>query len=258
MTTRIDEIAPDTFRINTFVPEANLGFSQFLIRDEEPMLFHTGGRALFPLVHEAVSKLIDPATVRWIGFSHFEADECGSLNEWQGVAERATAVCSMVGKMVSVDDFAQKNPAKGMVDGEEFSTGSHTFRYLVTPHVPHNWEAGLLFDTTTNVLFSSDILHQNGDVEPLTTVSVTDRTRETLLDMQAGPLAGYLPYAVETDATLRRIASLRPTTVATMHGSVYSGDGERAILEYAGILNEVLGGKSQDLRTPASSSVRVV
>jgi flavorubredoxin len=242
--TNITEIAPDTFRISTFVPEANLGFSQFLIRDEEPLLFHTGGRALFPIVHEAVSKLIDPSTVRWVGISHFEADECGSLNEWQEAATLATGVCSMVGKMVSVDDFAPKNPAKGMVDGEEFSTGSHTFRFLATPHVPHNWEAGLLFDTTTSVLFSSDILHQNGDVEPITFDSVSDRNRQTLLEMQAGPLAAYLPYAVETDATLRRIAALKPTTVATMHGSVFSGDGEEAILEYAGILKDVLGGAS--------------
>jgi flavorubredoxin len=242
--TTITEIAPDIFRINTYVPEANLGFSQFLVRDEEPLLFHTGGRVLFPAVHEAVSKLIDPTTVRWVGFSHFEADECGSLNEWQEVAPNATAVCSLVGKMVSVDDFAQRNPAKGMVDGEEFSTGSHTFRFLATPHVPHNWEAGLLFDTTAGVLFSSDILHQNGDVEPLTTDSVSDRTKQTLLDMQAGPLAGYLPYAIETDSTLRRIAALKPATVATMHGSVFSGDGEQAILEYAGILKEVLGKKS--------------
>ena len=242
--TKITEIAPDTYRISTYVPEANLGFSQFLVRDEEPLLFHTGGRALFPMVHEAVSKLIDPSTVRWVGFSHFEADECGSLNEWQEAAPQATGVCSVVGKLVSVDDFAPKNPAKGMVDGEEFSTGSHTFRFLQTPHVPHNWEAGLLVDVTTGVLFSSDILHQNGDVEALTSDSVMDRVRQTLLDMQAGPLAGYLPYAVETDATLRRIAAQKPTTVATMHGSVYSGNGEQAILEYAGLLREVLGKQS--------------
>jgi flavorubredoxin len=239
--TTINEIAQDIFRINTYVPEANLGFSQFLVLDDEPLLFHTGGRALFPAVHEAVSRLIDPSTVRWIGLSHFEADECGSLNEWQQVAPLATAVCSMVGKMVSVDDFAPKNPAKGMVDGEEFSTGSHTFRFLATPHVPHNWEAGLLYDTTTGVLFASDVLHQNGDVEPLTSTSVVDRVRQTLLDMEASPLAGYLPYRPEMEATLRRIAALKPTTIATMHGSVFSGDGEKAILEYAGVLKEVLG-----------------
>lgn len=177
--TNITEIAPDTYRISTYIPEFGLGFSQFLVQDDEPLLFHTGPKAMFPIVHESVSKILDPAAVRWIGFSHFEADECGSLNEWHEAAPHATGVCSMVGKLVSVDDFAPKNPAKGMVDGEKFSTGSHTFRFLHTPHVPHNWEAGLLFDTATGVLFSSDILHQNGDVEPLTSNSVTDRARQT-------------------------------------------------------------------------------
>lgn len=240
--TTITEIAPDTFRINTFIPEANLGFSQFLIRDEEPLLFHTGMRGLFPIVREAVASLIDPATLRWVGFSHFEADECGSLNEWQAIAPNATAVCSMVGKLVSVDDFASKNPAKGMNDGEEFSTGKHTYRFLATPHVPHNWEAGLLLDTTTSVLFSSDILHQNGDVAALTSDSVTDRVRQSMLEMQAGPLADYLPYTPKTDSTLNRIAALKPTTVASMHGSIYTGNGEQAILEYADALKEVFGG----------------
>jgi len=237
--TSINEIAPDTFRITTFVPEINLGFTQFLVRDEEPLLYHTGGRAFFPIVHEAVSKLIDPATLRWIGFSHFEADECGSLNEWHAAAPNSVAACSMIGKLVSVDDFAPARPAKGMTDGEEFSTGSHTFRFLQTPHVPHCWEAGLLFDTTTRTLFASDILHQNGDVEALTTDSVTDRVRQTLIDFQAGPLAGYLPYSDTFDATVRRVAAVKPGTVATMHGSVYQGDGETAILEYADVLKEV-------------------
>lgn len=246
--TNITEIAADTYRISTYMPEFGLGFSQFLVRDDEPLLFHTGPRAMFPIVQEAVAKLIDPAAVRWIGFSHFEADECGSLNEWHEVAPQSAGVCSMVGKLVSVDDFAPKNPAKGMVDGEEFSTGSHRFRFLATPHVPHNWEAGLMLDTTTGVLFSSDILHQNGDVEPLTSSSVTDRARQTLREMYAGPLAGYLPYALETDATLRRIAAEKPTTVATMHGSVFTGDGERAILEYAEMLGEELGEKSYGSR----------
>ncbi|HBE82282.1 MAG TPA: hypothetical protein PLN05_00185 [Pyrinomonadaceae bacterium] len=242
--TNITEIAPDIFRINTFISEANLGFSQFLVRDEEPLLFHTGMRALFPAVREAVASLIDPSTLRWIGFSHFEADECGSLNEWQAVAPRATAVVSMVGKMVSVDDFAPKNPAKGMVDGEEFSTGRHNFRFLATPHVPHNWEAGLLFDTTAGVLFSSDILHQNGDVAPLTSESVTDRVRQAMLEMQASPLADYLPYTPKTDATLKRIAALKPKTVASMHGSIYTGNGEQAIIEYSEVLKEVFGGNA--------------
>ncbi len=241
--TLITEIAPDTFRISTYIPEFGLGFSQFLVRDEEPLLFHTGPRAMFPIVRDAVGSLIDPSTVRWVGFSHFEADECGSLNEWHEVASFSTGVCSMVGKLVSVDDFAPKNPAKGMVDGEEFSTGAHTFKFLQTPHVPHNWEAGLLMDTSTGVLFSSDILHQNGDVEPLTFDSVTDRARATLIEMQSGPLRGYLPYSAAMDKTLKRVAGHKPTTVATMHGSVFSGDGEQAILEYAAVLKEVYGGE---------------
>lgn len=242
--TTINEIAPDVYRINTFIPEANLGFSQFLVRDEEPLLFHTGMKALFPLVREAVASLIDPTTLRWIGFSHFEADECGSLNEWQQIAPNATAVCSMVAKLVSVDDFASTNPAKGMTDGEEFSTGAHTFQFLATPHVPHNWEAGLLYDKTADVLFSSDVMHQNGDVPALTSDSVTDRVRQSMLEMQASPLAHYLPYTPKTDATFKRIAALKPKTVASMHGSIYTGDGEKAILEYAEAVKDVFGGEA--------------
>jgi flavorubredoxin len=148
----------------------------------------------------------------------------------------------MVGKLVSVDDFAPQNPAKGMVDGEEFSTGKHTFRFLATPHVPHNWEAGLLFDTSTDVLFSSDVLHQNGDVAALTSDSLIDHVRQAMLEMQASPLADYLPYTPKTDATLKRVAALKPMTVASMHGSIFTGDGEKALLEYAEVLKEVFGG----------------
>jgi flavorubredoxin len=240
--TTINEIAPDVFRINTFVPEANLGFSQFLVRDSEPLLFHTGMRALFPIVREAVAKLIDPSTLRWVGFSHFEADECGSLNEWQAIAPQATAVCSLVAKLVSVDDFGQANPARGMSDGEVFQTGSKRYRFVHTPQVPHNWEAGMLFEETTGVLFSSDLFHQNGDVEPLTESDVVGRVRETLVEYQAGPFANYIPYTASTDGHLRRLADLEPRVIATMHGSVFRGDGRSAMLDYASMLREVIGG----------------
>ena len=240
--TNITEIAPDIFRINTFVPEANLGFSQFLVRDDEPLLFHTGMKGIFPLVSEAVSKLMDPATLRWIGFSHFEADECGSLNEWQAIAPQATPVCSLVGKLVSVDDFAPKNPAKGMVDGETFETGNRRFRFLATPHVPHCWEAGFLFEETNGVLFCSDLFHQNGDVEPITTNDVVGRARETFIEYQAGPLANYFPYTANTDAELNRLAALKPKVLATMHGSVFEGNGEQSLNEYAAMLGEILAG----------------
>ena len=238
--TTITEIAPEIFRINTFIPEANLGFSQFLVRDDEPLLFHTGMRAIFPIVQESVAKLIDPSKLRWVGFSHFEADECGSLNEWQTVATDATAVCSLVGKMVSVDDFASKNPAKGMMDGETFSTGSKTFRFMATPHVPHCWEAGMLFEETTGTLFCTDLLHQNGDVEAKTTSSVIDRSRETFVEYQQGPLANYFPYTANTDGEIKRLAALKPKILATMHGSIFEGDGERELTSYAEMVREVL------------------
>jgi len=243
--TTINEIAPDVFRINTYFPDFNLGFSQFLVRDEEPLLFHTGMRGLFPTVRDAVAKLIDPADLRWMGFSHFEADECGSINEWQAIAPHATPVSSMIGKMVSVDDFATR-PAKGMVDGEEFSTGSHTFRFIQTPHVPHGWDAGLLFDTSNSVLFCSDLLHQNGDVEPSTSESVLDRVKDTLVEYQASPLANYLPYTPMTEAIMNRLVSLEPRVLAAMHGSVFEGNGGKALKDYAGIVRDVFGASPND------------
>lgn len=239
--TTVTEIAPDIFRINTFFSDFNLGFSQFLVRDDEPLLFHTGMKGLFPIVRDAVATLIDPAKLRWIGFSHFEADECGSLNEWQTIAPDATAVCSFVGKVVSVDDFAPKNPAKGMADGETFETGSKRFRFISTPHVPHCWEAGMLFEETTGLLFCTDLLHQNGDVEPLTTSDVIGRARQTFVEYQEGPLANYFPYTKNTDGEIKRLAALKPKILATMHGSVFEGNGEKALHDYAEMVKEVLG-----------------
>lgn len=238
--TNISEIAPGIFRINTFFTEFNLGFSQFLVRDEEPLLFHTGMRRLFPLVREAVSKLIDPSTLRWIGFSHFEADECGSLNEWLQIAPQATPVCSFVGKVVSVDDFIGSDRTRGLADGETFQTGDRQFRFLHTPHVPHCWEAGLLFEETTATLFSSDLFHQNGDVEATTESDVVGRARETFIEYQAGPLANYFPYTDRTDPEINRLADLKPEAIATMHGSVFIGDGERAMRDYGSMLRDIL------------------
>jgi flavorubredoxin len=239
--TQVTEIAPDIYRINTFIPEIQLGFSQFLVDDEEPLLYHTGMRSIFPLVKDAVARVLDPAKLRWVGFSHFEADECGSLNEWQQVAPSATAVCSFIGKVVSVDDFAPKNPARAMNDGEVFETGKHRFRFIQTPHVPHCWEAGLLFEETNRVLFCSDLMHQNGDVEPLTTGDLIDRARQTFIDMKGGPLDGYFPYTRNTDDTLKKLAALKPQTLAAMHGSVFSGDGEKALLDYAAMVRDMIG-----------------
>jgi flavorubredoxin len=236
----IAEIAPDLYRISTYVPEIDLQFNQFLVKDDEPLLFHTGMKALFPTVLEAVSSLIEPSSIRWIGFSHFEADECGSLNEWLQLAPAAQPVCSMVGALVSINDFAIR-PALGMTDGEVLNTGKHRFRFVQTPHVPHCWEAGLLFEQTQGTLLSSDLFHQSGDVEPLTESDVTGRARKTLVDYQAGPMANYMPYTKQTDGILQKLADLKPRTIAPMHGSAYVGDGERAVRDLAGIMREVLG-----------------
>ena len=236
----INEIAPDLYRISTYIPEIDLQFNQFLIKDEEPLLFHTGMQALFPSVFEAVKSLIDPSTIRWIGFSHFEADECGSLNEWMQLAPQAEPVCSLVGALVSINDFAIR-PARAMTDGEVLSTGKHRFRFVQTPHVPHCWEAGLLFEETQGSLLCSDLFHQNGDVEPRTESDIIDRARKTLIDYQAGPFANYMPYTKQTDGILQKLASLKPRTIVPMHGSSYAGDGERAVRDLAVVMNEVLG-----------------
>ncbi len=237
----IVEIAPDVYRISTFVPAFNLQFNQFLVKDEEPLLFHTGLRALFPSVRDAVATLIDPVRLRWIGFSHLEADECGSLQEWQALAPDATAVCSLVGKLVSIDDFVAARPARGMADGEVLPTGRYRFRFLHTPHVPHCWEAGLLFEETQRTLFCSDLLHQNGDVEATTESEVIGRCRQALEEGQQGPLADYMPYSSLTHATLRRLAALDPTRLATMHGSTFVGNGAGALRELAHVFKDILG-----------------
>ena len=239
--TTVTEIAPEIFRISTYVPDADIQFGQFLVRDEEPLLFHTGPRAMFSVVRDAVAKLLDPTEVRWIGFSHLESDECGSLNEWLGLAPRSTPVCSRVGKEVSIDDMALR-PARALDDGEILSTGALRFRFQQTPQVPHCWEAGLLFEETGRTLLCSDLFHQNGDVEATTEQDVVGRTRQMLVDYEAGFLAGYLPYTPRTEPTLHRLAALEPAVLATMHGSVYTGDGAQALRDLAVAMRETLGG----------------
>jgi flavorubredoxin len=237
----LTEVAPDLYRISTFVPEGNLQFNQFLMLDAEPLLFHTGMKGLFPVVREAVARLVDPATIRWISFSHFEADECGSLHEWQTIAPHATALCSLVAKVVSVDDVVAARPARALTDGEQIVTGKYRVRFLQTPHVPHCWEAGLLFEETQGTLLCSDLFHQSGDVEPSTRADVVGRFRQTLLEYQQGPFANYFPYTPYTRPTLARLAALRPKTLATMHGSTFIGDGMRALDDLARVTKEVLG-----------------
>ncbi len=222
------------------MPEFDLQFNQFLIRDDEPMLYHTGMLGLFSQVRDAVATLIDPADLRWIGFSHFEPDECGALNAWLEVAPSAQAVASEVGALVFLQDFASRKP-RGLADNEILPTGTHRFRLRHTPHLPHGWDASMLFDETSRVLFCSDLFHQLGDVEPMTESGVIERFRNTLHNYQQGPMAQYMPYTPNTEKYLAELAALKPSACATMHGSTYVGDGARALLDLGGVLKEVFG-----------------
>jgi len=237
---QITEIAPDVFKVTTFISEANLQFNQFLVKDEEPLLYHTGMRGLFPIVKEAIATLIDLSSIRWIGFSHFEADECGALREWQQVAPEATAICSFVSKMVSVDDVVAERPSRALGDEETVSTGKYRFKFLQTPQVPHAWDAGHLFEEVNGTLLCSDLFHQNGDVESVTSSDIVGRFKEMLVEYQQGPMAGYFPYTPDTQEKINRLANLKPKTLAAMHGSTYIGDGESALIDLATAMKDVL------------------
>ena len=234
------EIAPNVYRISIYAPWGDLQFNHFLIKDQEPILFHTGLRGMFAEVREAVSKLINPADLRHIGFSHFESDECGSLNDWLAVAPGASVVCGQVGALVSVNDFIGRQ-ARALADGDIFSTGEYRFRYCQTPHLPHGWDAGVLFEETQQTLLCSDLFHQSGDVEPLTESDVVGRSHQSMLNYQAGILAEYVPYTCLTSKNLRKLADLKPQTLAIMHGSSFRGDCARALGELDQAFKRVFG-----------------
>ena len=234
--TRIDEIATGIYRINTPVKIDSLpggfNFSQYLIVDREPLLFHTGLRRMFPLVAEAVSKVIPVESVRHVGLSHFEGDESGAMNEWLAAAPAATPFASEIGILTSVNDMADR-PGRGLSDGEEFSTGSHRLRWIYTPHVPHGWDCGVLFDVTTSTLLCGDLFTQGGtDCPPVTESDIlgpSERFRKPL---------DYFAHASGMTAILERLAALEPSTLACMHGSAFRGDGSALLRQLAGILDD--------------------
>ncbi len=223
MRTIVTEVAPELFRISTFVAEFDLQFNQFLVRDDEPLLYHTGMVSLFPAVRDAVATLIDPAALRWIAYSHFEADECGALNHWLAQAPNAQAVTGLVGAMVNLNDFAVRPPLV-LTPEQALETGSKCFRHLPTPHLPHCWDAGMLFEERDGSLFCSDLLHQLGDVEPLTeTADLAGRFEAALKAYGATPFANYLVYTALTERQMDDLAALPAQTLLPMHGSSYRG-----------------------------------
>ncbi len=236
----ITEIAPDVYRISICAQPFDLQFNHFLLKDYEPLLFHTGLRGMHAEIREAVSRLIEVSDLRYISFSHFESDECGALHEWLGAAPRADVVCSQVSALVCVNDFIGRE-ARGLADGESFSTGKLRFRYCRTPHLPHGWDAGALFEETQQTLFCSDLFHQAGDGEPITSDDVVGRSHEAMKAYQAGILAEYVPYSPITAQNLQKLADLKPKTLAIMHGSSFTGDCARALGDLNAVYREVFG-----------------
>ena len=226
--TNVVEIAPNIFRIATPVPPTlmpgGFSFNQILVADEQPLLFHTGPRRMFPLVSQAVKHVLgDVKKLRYVAFSHVEADECGSMNEWLAAAPSCEVVCSTLAAMVSVNDMADRAP-RGMADGEELSLGKKRMVWLDAPHVPHGWECGYMFEATSRTLLCGDLFTQGGDTNPALTES------EILGPSEAFRHAmDYAAHGPNTRSVLEKLARTEPSTLAVMHGSAYRGDGSKLL-----------------------------
>ena len=227
METTITEIANGIYRLSTFVPDiappAGFTFNQFLVKGDEPLLFHTGLRKMFPLTHNAVSRIMAPERLRWIAFGHFESDECGAMNEWLAAAPQATPAHGQTGCMVSLNDFADRTP-RVLNDGEVIELGGgKRVRFIDTPHTPHGWDAGVLFEESTRTLLCGDLFTQLGNDRALTdgdvvgpAISAEDIFKASCLNPGMG-------------TTIRGLAKFAPTTLALMHGPSFTGDGAAAL-----------------------------
>jgi flavorubredoxin len=230
--TRVDEVADGIYRINTAVevPVGAFSFNQYLIVDENPLLFHTGQRSLFPSVSEAVARVIPITRLRYVGFSHYESDECGALNLFLAAAPRAEPLCGSVNAMINADSFDRA--PRVLADGAELALGRHRVRWLDTPHLPHAWECGYLFEAASRTLLCGDLFTQGGTGEQalITSTAIVE-------DSEAfRRTADYYSHTKHARALLARLAATRPTTLACMHGSAWSGDGAALL----GALAEVL------------------
>ena len=236
--TAIDEIADGIHRIHTPVElpgGQRFSFNQYLLVDDEPLLFHTGPRRMFALVREAIAAVMPVERLRHVAFSHTEADECGSLNDWLAAAPHAAPLCSSIAAMVSIGDLADR-PPRALADGETLLLGRHTVQWFDTPHVPHGWDCGLLMDTTSGTFFCGDLFTQGGDGDTALTESDILGPSEAF----RAPL-DYFAHAPQTVATLERLAREQPRTLACMHGSAWQGDGG-ALLRH---LAEAVGAMSR-------------
>ena len=233
MEIRTDEVADGIYRFSTFVPDAGIVFNQFLVDADEPLLFHAGMRGLFPLVAEAMAGVIPVERLRWISFGHYEADECGAMNDWMTVAPNAQVAHTALGVMVSVADQAIRAP-RPLADDEVLDLGGKRVRHLATPHVPHGWDAGVMYEETTGTLFAGDLFTALGDGPATTTDDVVGPA------LAAEAVFGATCLTASTAPTIRRLAGLEPAALALMHAPVYRGDGAAALTAladgYAGLV----------------------
>lgn len=232
--TNVHEVADGIYRINTPVAiegAAGFSFNQYLLVDEESLLFHTGPRKLFPLVREAVSRVLPLERLRYIALSHVEADECGSLNEWLLAAPRSVPLCGTVAALVSISDLADRAP-RALADGERLPLGKHTVRWFDTPHLPHAWDCGFLMEEQTATLLCGDLFTQGGaDLPPLTESDILGPSEAFRHGMD------YFSHTPKADVMLERLALTNPTTLACMHGSAWHGDGANLLRELARALS---------------------
>lgn len=227
MDTRINEIADGIYRLSTFVPDiappVGFTFNQFLVLGDEPLMFHTGLRKMFPLNREALSRIIPPERLRWISFGHYEADECGAMNEWLAIAPHAEVAHGQTGCMVSLNDMADRAP-RALKDGETIDLGGgKRVRYIDTPHTPHGWDAGVLYEESTGTLMCGDLFTQLGNGAALTEGDVVQPA------IEAESLFKYSALCPSMGSTIRGLASLAPRRLALMHGPSFVGDGAAAL-----------------------------
>src|ERR1044072_1843118 len=226
METKIDEIADGIYRLSTYVPDiappSGFTFNQFLVLGDEPLMFHTGLRKMFALNRDALSRIIPAKRLRWIAYGHFEADECGAMNEWLEVAPQAQAAHRQTGGMGSLNASAAR-PPRILADGETIDLGGKRVRFIDTPHTPHGWDAGVLYEETTRTLMCGDLFTQLGDGPALTSSDVVGPA------IAGEDLFGYSSLNPGMGATLRRLAAVAPRTLALMHGPSFAGDGAAAL-----------------------------
>jgi flavorubredoxin len=233
METRVDEIADKIYRLSTFIPDIGLTFNQFLVDADEPLLFHCGQRFLFPAISAAVGRVIPVDKMRWITFSHVESDECGSMNEWLGAAPNATAAHGRTGCNIWLNDTAIR-PPRALGDGEVLDLGGKKVRRIDTPHLPHCWDAGLIYEETTGTLFCSDLFTHGGDGPALTDGDIL----EPAIGLERR--LAFTPVTTKTAPMVRKLAALGARKLAVMHGSSYSGDVGSVLEGLAGFYDEQL------------------